>query len=109
MARGKDPARYRTQAFALGGALMGLAGAIGAPFIGFTAPENYQSILTFQIWTMLILGGSGNIAGAPSPAPSWSGRSGAPRAWRSARSFLRNSRRAPPRCASPRLASCSRQ
>ena len=59
MALGKDPARYRTQAFALGGALMGLAGAIGAHFIGFTAPENYQSILTFQIWTMLIVGGSG--------------------------------------------------
>ena len=64
MALGKDPARYRTQAFALGGALMGLAGAIGAHFIGFTAPENYQSILTFQIWAMLIVGGSGNNAGA---------------------------------------------
>ena len=43
MALGKNPVRYRLQAFALGGALMGLAGAIGAHFIGFIAPENYTS------------------------------------------------------------------
>ena len=54
----------RLQAFALGGALMGLAGAIGAHFIGFIAPENYTSTLTFQVWTMLIVGGAGNNLGA---------------------------------------------
>jgi branched-chain amino acid transport system permease protein len=64
MALGKNPTRYRLQAFALGGALMGLAGAIEAHFIGFIAPENYQSALTFQVWAMLIVGGSGNNAGA---------------------------------------------
>lgn len=64
MALGKNPTRYRLEAFALGGALMGLAGAIGAHFIGFIAPENYTSSLTFQVWTMLIVGGSGNNLGA---------------------------------------------
>jgi branched-chain amino acid transport system permease protein len=64
MALGKSPTRYRLQAFALGGALMGLAGAVGAHFIGFIAPENYNSGLTFQVWTMLIVGGSGNNLGA---------------------------------------------
>ena len=64
MALGKNPARYRLQAFALGGALMGLAGAIGAHFLGFIAPENYTSSLTFQVWAMLIVGGSGNNLGA---------------------------------------------
>ena len=64
MALGKSPARYRLQAFALGGALMGLAGAVGAHFIGFIAPENYTSSLTFQVWTLLIVGGSGNNLGA---------------------------------------------
>jgi branched-chain amino acid transport system permease protein len=64
MALGKNPARYRPQAFALGGALMGLAGAIGAHFIGFIAPENYTSSLSFQVWAMLIVGGSGNNLGA---------------------------------------------
>ena len=61
---GKNPALYRLQAFALGGAIMGLAGAVNAHFIGFIAPENYQSALTFQVWTMLIVGGSGNNRGA---------------------------------------------
>ena len=64
MALGKSPARYRLQAFALGGALMGLAGAMEAHFIGFIAPENYLSSLTFQVWAMLIVGGSGNNLGA---------------------------------------------
>jgi branched-chain amino acid transport system permease protein len=33
-------------------------------FIGFIAPENYLSALTFQVWAMLIIGGSGNNRGA---------------------------------------------
>jgi branched-chain amino acid transport system permease protein len=63
-ALGKRPARYRLQAFTLGGALMGLAGACQAHFIGFIAPDNYMPVLTFQVWAMLIVGGSGNNRGA---------------------------------------------
>ena len=63
-ALGKSPSRYRLQAFALGGAIMGLGGAVQAHFIGFIAPDNYLSSLTFLVWTMLILGGSGNNRGA---------------------------------------------
>ena len=61
---GKNASDYRMQAFALGGALMGLSGAIHAHFIGFIAPDNYLSAVTFQIWAMLIVGGSGNNLGA---------------------------------------------
>jgi len=61
---GKNANRYRLQAFALGGALMGLAGAVQAHLIGFIAPDSYQAGLTFQIWAMLIIGGSGNNLGA---------------------------------------------
>ena len=61
---GKNASDYRLQAFALGGALMGLSGAIHAHFIGFIAPDNYLSAVTFQIWAMLIVGGSGNNLGA---------------------------------------------
>ena len=43
---------------------MGLAGAVQAHFIGFIAPDNYLPMLTFQVWTMLIVGGSGNNRGA---------------------------------------------
>jgi branched-chain amino acid transport system permease protein len=63
-ALGKNAARYRLQAFAIGGALMGLAGAMQAHVIGFIAPDNFEASLTFQIWTMLIIGGSGNNVGA---------------------------------------------
>lgn len=61
---GKSARFYRIQAFAVGGAIMGLAGAVQAQFIGFIAPENYLPTLTFQVWTMLIVGGSGSNRGA---------------------------------------------
>jgi branched-chain amino acid transport system permease protein len=64
LALGKSAVRFRLQAFAIGGAIMGLGGAVQAHFIGFIAPENYQPTLTFQIWAMLIVGGSGNNRGA---------------------------------------------
>jgi branched-chain amino acid transport system permease protein len=43
---------------------MGLAGAMQGHFIGFIAPDNYLSALTFQVWAMLIVGGAGNNLGA---------------------------------------------
>ena len=48
----------------LGSAIMGLAGAVQGHFIGFIAPDNYLSALTFQVWAMLIVGGAGNNRGA---------------------------------------------
>jgi len=63
-ALGKNATLFRLQAFAIGGGIMGLAGAVQGHFIGFIAPDNYQPILTFQVWAMLIVGGSGNNRGA---------------------------------------------
>jgi branched-chain amino acid transport system permease protein len=63
-ALGKSPARYRLEAFVLGAMVMGLGGAIYAHFIGFIAPEDFLPILTFQVWTMLVVGGSGSNRGA---------------------------------------------
>ena len=60
----KSPRLYRLQAFVIGAALMGLAGAIQASFFGFIAPDNYAPTVTFQVWVMLVLGGSGNNRGA---------------------------------------------
>jgi branched-chain amino acid transport system permease protein len=61
---GKNANAFRLQAFVLGSALMGLGGAVQAHFIGFIAPDNYVPALTFQVWAMLIIGGSGNNRGA---------------------------------------------
>ena len=61
---GKSPFTVKLQAFTLGSMLMGLAGAMQAHFVGYIAPEDFQPILTFQLWAMLIVGGSGNQRGA---------------------------------------------
>jgi branched-chain amino acid transport system permease protein len=61
---GKNARVYRLQAFVLGCMIVGLGGAMQAHAIGFIAPENYLSALTFQVWAMLIVGGAGNNLGA---------------------------------------------
>ncbi|MEM6988202.1 MAG: branched-chain amino acid ABC transporter permease, partial [Pseudomonadota bacterium] len=61
---GKSPSRIRLEAFVLGCMLMGLSGALYVAFIGYVSPWDFLPILTFQIWTMLIVGGSGNNRGA---------------------------------------------
>ena len=64
MAAGKDVSRFRLEAFVVGSAFMGLAGALYASFIGFISPEAFQPVYgTFLIWVMLIAGGSGNNIG----------------------------------------------
>ena len=56
--------RFRLEAFVIGSVLMGLAGALYVGFIGFVSPFDFLPILTFQVWAMLIVGGSGNNRGA---------------------------------------------
>jgi branched-chain amino acid transport system permease protein len=61
---GKRAYVFRLQSFVIGSALMGLGGAVYAHFVGYIAPEDFLPILTFQLWAMLIVGGSGNNRGA---------------------------------------------
>ena len=61
---GKNPTRIRLEAFVLGSMLMGLAGGLYVGFIGYVGPFDFQPIVTFQIWAMLIVGGSANNRGA---------------------------------------------
>jgi len=61
---GKRAFAFRLQSFVIGCALMGLGGAMYVHFVGFVAPEDFLPILTFQLWAMLIVGGSGNNRGA---------------------------------------------
>jgi branched-chain amino acid transport system permease protein len=65
MAAGKNVLRFRLEAFVLGGAIMGVAGALYAHFVGFISPEAFDPLFTtFVVWVMLIAGGSGNNKGA---------------------------------------------
>jgi len=63
-ALGKYAVSYRLQTFVLGSMLMGLSGALYASFMGFVSPQDLLPIFTFQIFVMLIVGGSGNNFGA---------------------------------------------
>lgn len=63
-ALGKRPARVHMESFVLGCMLMGLCGGLYVGFIGYVSPSDFLPIVTFQIWTMLIVGGSGNMRGA---------------------------------------------
>jgi len=64
MALGKNTFNYKLQAFALGGALMGLAGALFAVTLGYVSPSSsFAPAVTFSVWVMVIVGGSGNNRG----------------------------------------------
>ena len=63
-ALGKNVVSFRLAAFVLGAMLMGLSGALYAGFVGTTSPTEFLPIMTFQIWAMLIVGGSGSNYGA---------------------------------------------
>jgi len=63
-ASGKNTVRFRMVAFVLGAMLMGLGGAIYAHRSGTISPLTFSDLLgTFFVWTMLIVGGSGNHRG----------------------------------------------
>ena len=65
MAAGKHTTVFRIQSFVLGGMMMGLAGAIFAHRQGAISPTGFSDLFgTFLVWTMLIVGGSGNNRGA---------------------------------------------
>ncbi len=64
-AMGKDVTRRHLQIFVLGGAVIGLAGAMMITLDGQMTPGSYTPLrFTFLIWVMVILGGSGNNWGA---------------------------------------------
>lgn len=63
-AAGKSVFRFRVQAFALSGAIAGLAGAVYAHFISYIAPDLYQPLLTIYIFLGVAAGGLGRPAGA---------------------------------------------
>jgi neutral amino acid transport system permease protein len=62
-ALGKNVFWYKLQAFMLGGAIAGLAGSFFAWQLTTIYPTNFEPILTFTAWIIVILGGSGSNAG----------------------------------------------
>jgi len=62
-ALGKDVFWYKLQAFMLGGAIAGIAGSFYAWQLTTIYPSNFQPLISFYAWTIVVLGGAGNNAG----------------------------------------------
>ena len=60
----QEPVLFRLQAFVIGSAIMGLGRRALRQLHRLHRPDDFLPILTFQVWTMLIVGGSGNNRGA---------------------------------------------
>jgi neutral amino acid transport system permease protein len=63
-ALGKNVFAYKLQALMLGGAIAGIAGSFYAWNLTFINPDGFIPLITFQAWIIVVLGGSGNNAGA---------------------------------------------
>jgi branched-chain amino acid transport system permease protein len=62
---GKNVTAVRVQSFVVGGVIMGIAGALYAPYVVTIDYSHFHAVFaTFLIWVMLMLGGSGNNKGA---------------------------------------------
>ena len=61
---GKDTRLFKVKVFMVGCALMGLGGILWQGSYGFVNPNTFRPIVTFYIFTALIVGGSGSNTGS---------------------------------------------
>ena len=61
---GKSVNAFKVQAFAIGGGLMGVAGALYGHYTSFIAPDIFRPLITIYIFLALTAGGTGNNLGA---------------------------------------------
>jgi branched-chain amino acid transport system permease protein len=62
---GKNAFSYKLQALAIGSALGGVAGLFYAWQFSFFSPDDFQPLLTFFAWMIVILGGVGRVWAVP--------------------------------------------
>lgn len=63
-ALGKDVFLFKTKSLVLGSCMAGAAGSLFAHYTSFVSPDMFMPLLTFSVWTMLIVGGTANNYGA---------------------------------------------
>lgn len=61
---GKSVHAFKVQAFAIGGGLMGVAGALYGHYTSFVAPDLFRPLITIYVFLALTAGGTGNNLGA---------------------------------------------
>jgi branched-chain amino acid transport system permease protein len=62
---GKNVFAYKLQALAIGAALAGVAGLFYAWEFSFFSPDDFEPLLTFFAWMILLLGGLGRVWAVP--------------------------------------------
>ena len=62
---GKNVFAYKLQALVIGSALAGVAGCFYAWQFSFFSPDDFQPLLTFFAWMIVILGGLGRVWAVP--------------------------------------------
>jgi neutral amino acid transport system permease protein len=62
-ALGKNVFWYKLQSLMLGGFIAGIAGALFVWQLSTVYPDNFLPLLTFNAWTIVVLGGAGNNVG----------------------------------------------
>ena len=65
LALGKNVFAYKLQALAFGAVLAGIAGLFYAWQFSFFSPADFQPLLTFFAWMIVILGGLGRVWSVP--------------------------------------------
>ncbi len=61
---GKRVLRFKIQAFAVGAAVLGLAGGLYAHYVGYVAPDAFTPLITIAVVLALTAGGTGTMRGA---------------------------------------------
>lgn len=61
---GRDVYSFQLRVLIIGAIFASIAGVAYAHYVTFVNPEAFMPVQTFVIWTMLILGGTGNTVGA---------------------------------------------
>ena len=61
---GKDTRVFKIKVFMLGSAMMGLAGILWQGTRGFVNPNTFKPLITFYVFTALIVGGAGSNTGS---------------------------------------------
>lgn len=64
-AAGKNVLARKLQALALGAGFAGVAGVLYALQFAFFTPDDFEPLITFFAWIVLILGGTARVAGVP--------------------------------------------
>lgn len=61
---GKNTHLFKIKIFMIGSIMASVSGSLFAHYLAFISPDMFYPTVTFSVWTMMVIGGSGNNLGA---------------------------------------------